>query len=155
MELDPIIESLNKKENISSITSNNLEDIGLTEAEKALIKTYQPEKILIVYGTLAPGRSNHKVIAHIKGQWKNSIIKGELVKEGWAAEHGYNAFRHTSKENEKEIASLVFFSEELKANWQMLDEFEGEGYRRILAKYELEDGKVGVGYIYAINEREW
>jgi hypothetical protein len=29
----------------------------------------------------------------------------------------------------------------------MLDEFEGDGYRRILAKYEMENGEVGVGYM--------
>ena len=154
MELDHIIESLNKKENISSITSSNLEDAGLTEAEKTFIKTYQPEKVLIVYGTLAPGKPNHKVIAHIKGQWKNGIIRGELVQEGWAAEHGYNAFRHTSRENEKAIESLIFFSDELEASWQMLDEFAGAHYRRLLAKYELETGEIGVGYIYANNESE-
>jgi hypothetical protein len=32
-----------------------------------------------------------------------------------------------------------------------LDEFEGWGYKRILAMFELENGEAGVGYIYAIN----
>jgi hypothetical protein len=36
-----------------------------------------------------------------------------------------------------------------------LDDFEGDGYRRILAKYELDNGETGVGYIYAINEKEF
>ncbi len=34
----------------------------------------------------------------------------------------------------------------------MLDEFEGSGYKRILACYESEDETQGLGYIYAINE---
>lgn len=34
----------------------------------------------------------------------------------------------------------------------MLDEFEGSGYKRILAKFELNNGEVGVGNIYALND---
>jgi hypothetical protein len=51
MEIDQIIENLNKKENISSITLNNLENTDLRELEKL---KYKPEKALIIYGTLAP-----------------------------------------------------------------------------------------------------
>lgn len=36
----------------------------------------------------------------------------------------------------------------------MLDDFEGHGYRRILTEFELENGRAGVGYIYAVNEEE-
>ena len=37
-------------------------------------------------------------------------------------------------------------------NWQAIDDFEGREYKRVLAKYQLNDGHIGVGFIYAINE---
>jgi len=153
-ELNRIIEGLNKNKNISSVVLNNLEDLGLTGVEKTFIKTYQPEKALIIYGTLAPNRPNHQVIEHIKGKWQKAIVRGKLENRGWGAELGYYGFKHTGIEEQDEIEAFVLFSDELVANWQHLDEFEGEGYRRILAKYELENGETGVGYIYAINEEE-
>ncbi|RFS18603.1 gamma-glutamylcyclotransferase [Emticicia sp. C21] len=117
------------------------------------METYQPEKVLIVYGTLAPGKPNHSKIEHIKGEWEKIIVKGKLVKEGWGAELGYYGFTHAAPEEQITIEAYVLFSDELPANWQYLDDFEGNGYKRIIAKYELGNGKIGVGYIYAINDR--
>ncbi len=34
-----------------------------------------------------------------------------------------------------------------------MDDFEGEEYRRLLAKYELQNGQIGIGNIYAIHEK--
>ena len=152
MEIDKIIEGLNKKENISRITVSNLEDAGLAEVEKTFISTYKPEKALIIYGTLAPNRPNHSVVEHIQGTWQEGIVRGKLENKGWGAELGYYGFKPASIGEQEEIKAFVLFSDELVANWQMLDEFEGKGYRRVLAKYELENGEMGVGYIYAINE---
>lgn len=151
MEFDQIIDTLNKKVNISGITLSNLEDAGLTEVEKAFIKTYKPQKSLIIYGTLAPGRPNHSVVEHIKGKWRKGIVKGKLENKGWGAELGYDGFKPAGLEEQVEIKAYVLFSDELIANWKYLDEFEGDGYRRILAKFELVNGEAGVGYIYAIN----
>ena len=154
MEIDKIIEGLNRKKNTSSIGSGNFQDTNLTEVEKTFIKTYSPEKSLIVYGTLAPNAPNHSVVEHIKGNWQQGIVRGRLEKEGWGAELGYYGFKQTSSEKQEEIKVFVLFSDELVANWQLLDDFEGNGYRRILAKYELQNGQTGVGNIYAINEEE-
>jgi gamma-glutamylcyclotransferase (GGCT)/AIG2-like uncharacterized protein YtfP len=154
MEIDNIIEGLNKKRKALGSGLVNLEDKDLTEAEKAFIKTYSPEKALIIYGTLAPGRPNHSVVEHIKGKWQQGIVRGKLEKEGWGAELGYYGFRHTGIEEQEEIKAYVLFSDELVANWPSLDEFEGDGYRRLLAKFELENGVTGIGNIYAINEEK-
>jgi gamma-glutamylcyclotransferase (GGCT)/AIG2-like uncharacterized protein YtfP len=154
MEIDKIIEGLNRKKNISAIGSGNFQETDLTEVEKIFIKTYSPEKSFVVYGTLAPNAPNHSVVEHIKGNWQQGIVRGNLEKKGWGADLGYYGFRHTGNEEQKEIKVFVLFSDELIANWQMLDDFEGNGYRRILAKYELENGQTGAGNIYAINEDE-
>jgi gamma-glutamylcyclotransferase (GGCT)/AIG2-like uncharacterized protein YtfP len=124
----------------------------LTEIEKAFIEKYKPGKAIIIYGTLAPDRPNHSKIQHIKGKWLKGIVKGKLVNEGWGAELGYYGFRHSHIDEQENIDAYILFSDELVDNWPYLDEFEGDGYRRILAKFELENGEVGAGNIYAINE---
>ena len=70
MEIDKIIQGLNKKRNMPGIGSGSFPDTNLTEVEKTFIKTYSPEKSFIVYGTLAPNAPNHSVVEHIKGNWK-------------------------------------------------------------------------------------
>ena len=155
MELDTIVESLNKKMKSLGVSPEKLEHKDFTEAEKAFIKTYSPEKYFIVYGTLAPGKPNHSKVEHIKGKWQNAIVRGKLEKKGWGAGLGYYGFKHCGIKEQNIIEAFVLFSDELVANWQYLDDFEGDGYRRILAKYELDNGETGVGYIYAINEKEF
>jgi len=151
MDIDKIIEGLNNRD-ITCISSGNFQNNDLSEVEKTFIKTYNPERSFIVYGTLAPDAPNHSVVEHIKGNWQPGIVRGSLENKGWGADMGYYGFMHTSIEEQKEIKVFVLFSDELVANWQMLDDFEGTGYKRILAKYELANGQIGVGNIYAINE---
>ena len=150
MDIDSVIESLNKKQNIAMTSSSNVEDSDFTEAEKTFISTFKPEQVLIVYGTLAPGKPNHWVVEHIKGEWQKAIISGKLI-DMWGAYLGYKAFVPTPLEEQTEISSFILFSDELAANWAMLDEFEGDGYRRIMTKFKLESGEMGVGFIYAVN----
>jgi gamma-glutamylcyclotransferase (GGCT)/AIG2-like uncharacterized protein YtfP len=142
METDKIIDNLNK-----IIGSEDLTDI-----EKAFLETYQPEKVLIIYGSLAPNAPNHHVVEHIKGEWKQGIVRGKLEQYGWGADLGYYAFKHVPKEEQINIKAFILLSDKLKENWLYLDDFEGDGYKRILAKYELENGQIGVGFIYAMNE---
>ncbi|PSR57443.1 gamma-glutamylcyclotransferase [Adhaeribacter arboris] len=126
----------------------------MTEEEKELLQTYKPEKSLIIYGSLAPNKPNHAVVEHIKGEWKKGIVRGKLENVGWGAALGYLGFKHCRKKDQQKISMFALISDELVSNWQMLDEFEGDEYRRILAKYELDTGEIGVGYIYAINEEK-
>jgi hypothetical protein len=65
---------------------------------------------------------------------------------------GYFAFKHSQIDEQENIEAYILFSDELVDNWSSLDEFEGDGYKRILAKFELENGEVGVGNIYALND---
>jgi gamma-glutamylcyclotransferase (GGCT)/AIG2-like uncharacterized protein YtfP len=152
MEIDKMISDLNKKDSLIHTGSTTLEKASLSQSEKHFIQTYKPERTLIVYGSLAPGESNHAEVKDIKGTWQRGIIKGKLEKEGWAAGMGYYGFRHTLVEEQEIIKAYVLFSDELVSHWQRLDEFEGNEYKRVLAKIELENGEVAVGFIYAINE---
>ncbi len=46
---------------------------------------------LVVYGTLAPGRPNHHVVADIAGRWFTGWVEGDLHDHGWGAADGYPA----------------------------------------------------------------
>ena len=48
MEMDKIIEGLNRKKNTPGIGLIHFQDTNLTEVEKTFLKTYSPEKSLIV-----------------------------------------------------------------------------------------------------------
>ena len=152
MALHQLIEGLNKNKHTQNIGLGSLDDMGFTEAEKIFIETYRPEKSFIIYGSLAPNAPNHHIVEHIKGTWQAGIVKGQLEEKGWGVDFGYLGFKHVSGEEQKEIKAFILHSDELVDNWQLLDEFEGDGYRRLLALFELKNGQIGVGNIYAINE---
>ncbi|WP_310528093.1 gamma-glutamylcyclotransferase [Nocardioides sp.] len=84
---------------------------------------------LFVYGTLAPGQPNEHVLADIDGEWEPASVRGVLVKEGWAFEHGYPAIALDPAA--PEVNGMLFVSAHLDEHWARLDEFEGIGYRRV------------------------
>ena len=151
MDLGTLVEKINKKIISTGLGFEKIDIKDLTQTEQSIIEKYRPDKSIIIYGTLAPNRPNHSKIEHIKGEWKRGTVKGKLVNEGWGAELGYFGFKHTQTDEQENIKAYIFFSDKLVDTWSYLDEFEGDGYRRILAKYELDNGEIGIGNIYAIN----
>jgi gamma-glutamylcyclotransferase (GGCT)/AIG2-like uncharacterized protein YtfP len=152
MKIDTLIKQLNIKITSLGKDVDKIDKADLTTNEEQFLNEYKPQNSIIVYGTLAPNKPNHSKIEHINGRWSKGIIKGKLVEEGWGAELGYFGFKHSSIDEQENIEAYILFSDELINNWTYLDEFEGNGYRRMLAKFELENGEFGVGNIYAIND---
>jgi gamma-glutamylcyclotransferase (GGCT)/AIG2-like uncharacterized protein YtfP len=104
---------------------------------------------LFVYGTLAPGRANHKVLEGISGDWERATLRGKLLQEGWGAEMNCPGIIPT--EEGDEVEGFIFSSEHLGDHWSMLDEFEGDGYERVLVTVRV-DGSCDVeAYVYALN----
>ncbi len=62
-------------------------------AERRLDARFGTDHTLAVYGTLAPGRPNHHVLAPLGGKWTDGLIEGELLPMGWGAALGYPGFR--------------------------------------------------------------
>lgn len=147
MDLDKIIADLNLKK--YAITQENL---NLSDDEKLVISLYEPENKLIIYGSLAPNRPNHAKIEHIIGKWSKGIVRGKLENGGWGADLGYYGYKKTNAAEDQTIEAFIIFSDELKENYPFLDDFEGADYERMLAVFELENGEVGVGNIYALKE---
>jgi len=88
-----------------------------------------PADKLFIYGTLAPGEENHFVMEPIDGTWVSGSIRGTVLDVGWGgATSGYPGF--IPEPGGDEVPGYLFTSKELPANWPMLDDFEGAGYRR-------------------------
>ncbi len=103
---------------------------------------------LFVYGTLCPGRPNEHVLDAIGGSWETATVIGTLRHEGWGAEMGYPGI--DLDEHGGEVEGFLFTSENLSGHWAILDKFEGEAYRRVLAKVKLKDGSIVDAYIYTL-----
>ncbi|MEL7536214.1 MAG: gamma-glutamylcyclotransferase family protein [Pseudomonadota bacterium] len=105
---------------------------------------------LFVYGTLAPGRPNEHVLAPLTGTWQPAVVRGTLLAEGWGAAAGYPGI--VLDERGDDVAGFVFSSDDLPEHWQRLDDFEGEGYQRVLVNVALESGATVAAYIYALSK---
>ncbi len=99
-------------------------------AEQRLDDLFRTGHALATYGTLAPGRPNHHVVAPLGGEWTEDLIEGDLIPLGWGAELGYPGFR--PRVGGEAVAVWVLTASRLAGAWPELDRFEGEGYRRIL-----------------------
>lgn len=105
------------------------------------------ETRLATYGTLAPGRPNHHQLADLSGRWRKGTIRGRLIESGWGAELGYPGLILDPAGEAIEVQ--IFESEDLPDHWARLDAFEGDGYRRAVARCTTADGDLEAS-IYVI-----
>ena len=110
-----------------------------------------PDERLVVYGSLAPGEPNHHLLADLTGTWTEGFVRGHLTQVGWGAAQGYPALRPAS--DAPRVRAFLLESEELRDRWAELDEFEGEGYERVLVSFETETAEPVVAQLYAGVER--
>ena len=107
------------------------------------------EKRLATYGTLAPGRPNHKILDGMNGRWMKGRVKGHLKEEGWGAELGFPGL--VLDDAGSEVALDIFVSADLPDHWDRLDAFEGEGYRRVAVDIATDEGVLPCS-IYVLRE---
>ena len=103
---------------------------------------------LFVYGTLAPGRPNAHVMDPMVGSWTPATARGTLLPDGWGAAAGYPAI--VLDADAPEVPGFLFSCDDLPAHWERLDEFEGEGYDRVLTTVLLGTGEQVPAFIYAL-----
>lgn len=104
---------------------------------------------LATYGSLAPGRSNHRQLDGLTGRWLEGHVYGTLVDAGWGAGLGYPALILDPDGSAVDVQ--VFESDDLPAHWSRLDEFEGSGYERVVTTVRTPEGDVRAS-IYVLRE---
>jgi gamma-glutamylcyclotransferase (GGCT)/AIG2-like uncharacterized protein YtfP len=104
---------------------------------------------LFVYGSLAPGRSNAHVLADVPGHWEPASVKGTLRQQGWGAAIGYPGI--VLDDAASDVRGFLFTSDLLEEHWSRLDDFEGDGYRRVLTRARRNDGTVVDAYVYELS----
>ncbi len=114
------------------------DDVAAADAESKLEQTYRHSERLAVYGSLAPGRSNHHVLAPFGGTWTRGRVRGDLVELGWGAAAGYPALR--LRDDGPWVLVHMLESTRLPGAWSGVDAFEGSEYRRVLAPVYAETG---------------
>lgn len=116
--------------------------------EGALEALFSASGHLIVYGSLAPGGPNHRILAEVPGEWREGWVTGELLERGWSAAMSYPALKWCPEGSH--IPAWLFRSPELPSHWERLDDFEGLEYHRILAPFWTPEGEIWVGNVYAM-----
>ena len=114
------------------------ESVGDLGAAVALLVVNESEQRLAVYGSLAPGRQNHHVVAHLPGRWLAGTVRGWLRYEGWGADLGFPGI--VLDRQGPHVGVHILESSGLLAVWSGLDEFEGPGYRRIATVASTAEG---------------
>lgn len=105
---------------------------------------------LFIYGTLAPGRSNHHVVRDIEGQWSKAWMRGVLHEEGWGACEGYPAFVPSKNGKGELVEGFLLSATSLDEHWKRLDAFEGDGYMRLIFTAVDESGAHFEAFVYAM-----
>jgi gamma-glutamylcyclotransferase (GGCT)/AIG2-like uncharacterized protein YtfP len=94
--------------------------------------TNTPHTKLIVYGSLAPGESNHFLLTGLVGEWHRCQIRGHMGNC-----RGFKSFRYDH--NGLKHPAWLLISPELPGIIADLDDFEGEEYERIIIPALVDD----------------
>jgi gamma-glutamylcyclotransferase (GGCT)/AIG2-like uncharacterized protein YtfP len=128
-ELDHSLAQINTRRRAKSDALGPVTD-ALVDAESVLEEHYHHSIHLAVYGSLAPGKENHHVLAKYAGQWTSGRVRGDLVNAGWGAAGGFPGL--VPRTDGPWVPVQVLASHDLPSAWREIDEFEGDEYRRIL-----------------------
>lgn len=96
--------------------------------ERALERLFGVSGRLAVYGSLAPGRENHHMLADLEGRWLHGYVRGSYEQSGWGSSIGYPALRWAP--DGERIPVRVLVARGLPDRWAELDRFEGREYVR-------------------------
>ena len=98
------------------------------------MKAAAEDEKLVVYGSLAPGERHHHLLASLRGEWVRCSMTGVI-----RMHEGYKIY---DTEGTAQIQALLFVSPDLPRYWRVLDDFEGEAYRRIIVSVDTAEGRI-------------
>tara|TARA_B100000963_G_scaffold357876_1_gene381090 strand:- start:1658 stop:1984 length:327 start_codon:yes stop_codon:yes gene_type:complete len=98
---------------------------------------------LFVYGTLKPGGEANHYFDQIQGSWFDAYCFGNWVDD---IDIGYPII--SLNKNGEKIEGKLFYSNQLKNIIKKIDEYEGEEYKRVIAKIHLFNGSLVKAFVY-------
>ncbi|MCU4348849.1 gamma-glutamylcyclotransferase [Acinetobacter lactucae] len=104
---------------------------------------------LFVYGTLCPNKPNAHILEQIGGSWTKASVRGVIHILDWGPDKGLKALELDLQADW--VEGYLFSTEKLAENWQMLDDFEGFQYQRVIADIKLESGECVKAWTYQLN----
>ncbi|MFT4862241.1 MAG: gamma-glutamylcyclotransferase (GGCT)/AIG2-like uncharacterized protein YtfP [Pseudohongiellaceae bacterium] len=107
---------------------------------------------LFVYGTLRPGESNQHFLAAIPGTWMSASIRGVHFPHGYGATEGYPVIAPTQLG--LPIAGMILEAQFTQEQWQTLDDFESEAYKRVLSTAVAANGEELSVFVYVLNSAD-
>lgn len=140
MHTDPELLALIAQANAARRRRTKADDAPVSTAESELEHRYGADRRLAVYGSLAPGKLNHHIVAPAGGTWTSGLVTGAFSENGWGAAHGFPGLRWSPDGGDVRVSLLT--SDTLPSHWPRLDDFEGDDYMRILVPVGDEDSPV-------------
>lgn len=108
---------------------------------------------LAVYGTLKPGEANQWVLRPVGGEWVPGTINGWLFELTWGPAVGYPGL--VLDADGPAVPVEILASDQLDKHWRDIDQFEGDGYRRVESTAQLADGSTVDVWVYeALTEND-
>jgi gamma-glutamylcyclotransferase (GGCT)/AIG2-like uncharacterized protein YtfP len=107
-----------------------------------------PSRRLAVYGSLAPGRSNHHHLADLRGTWTEGWIEGVLHDRGWGAGMGFPGI--VLESGGPRVMVWLLETDDLPRHWARLDAFEGDEYIRLLTLVHKASATPCAANVYAL-----
>lgn len=104
---------------------------------------------LFVYGTLCPNKANAHILEQIGGTWTKASVRGIIHILDWGPDQGLKAI--VLGPQAEWVEGYLFSTEKLAENWQMLDDFEGFQYERVIVDVMLESGETVKAWTYQMN----
>jgi len=98
-----------------------------------------PNSKLVAYGTLRPGECNADVVERSDITWEPCTIRGKLLER--------DALPFLMYDDHSTVEAVLGFGGDGPFNWECLDHFEGQAYRRELTIAEV-GGVLHVGNVY-------
>ena len=105
---------------------------------------------LFVYGTLCPNQENAHILGGIGGDWQKASVHGTIHILDWGPDKGLPAIILNDKDSL--VEGYLFRTEKLAENWQMLDDFEGFQYERVVVDVSVDSGEKIQAWTYVMKE---
>lgn len=122
----PDLEKSERDRLVSNLTAKVIEDLFDNLFDR-------PSHRLAVYGTLAPGGTNHTRVAEVHGQWFEGTATGVIEERDGLLEFYWRL------NTDLPVKVKVLSAHELEKQFNRLDRFEGPRYQRILVPVRIYD----------------